>query len=630
MGTSSAAGPVAAVPRPGPAGPGGGPVAEPSSSQPLLRFLACGSVDDGKSTLIGRLLHDTRAIHEDHLAAVARDSTRFGTTGEGEIDLALVTDGLGAEREQNITIDVAYRQFRTARRRFMVADTPGHEQYTRNMVTGASTSEAAVILVDARHGVRTQTRRHSYVVALLGIRHVIVAVNKMDLVLYSRSVFNQVRTDYLGFTAALGIPDVRFVPLCALTGANVVEPSDAMPWYTGPTLLGLLETLSTGDDRGSADLRLPVQYVIRPNADFRGLAGTVATGRLEKCDEVMVLPSGLRARVGSIIAPDGEVQEAGPLAPVVVTLEDAIDVARGDMLVSPTRPPQVSTRLEADVVWMAEAPLVLGRGYWIKHTTRTTLGRFADIRYRTDVDTLAQCPVGALGLNEIGRVALELSQPVACDPYAVNRVTGAFIVIDRITNHTVGAGMIHAAESRPSAGEGTSTTADTRSAPSSSVSPSEREARLGQRGVTVLLYGPRATELAFHLERRLFDSGRIVTVLDRNAGGLADVLGISQDSSRRVRRVTQGARLLSEAGLICICPIDATDEVTIDRVRAVRAHFDLAVQLESFRDELMSSSDSLESCRPDLTLSGDARFLERNLEHILHMLQERGVLRTSH
>src|SRR5215468_7172049 len=408
----------------------------------LLRFLTCGSVDDGKSTLIGRLLHDTKGIYEDQLAAVKKDSVKHGTTGEGQIDLALLTDGLRAEREQGITIDVAYRYFSTDKRKFIIADTPGHEQYTRNMATGASTCQLAIILIDARHGVMTQTRRHSFIVSLLGIRHVVVAINKMDLVGYSQDVFERIKDDYTGFVAKLDLRDITFIPMSALKGDNVVSRSEAMPWYSGPPLLDHLETVHIASDRNLTDLRFPVQYVIRPNLDFRGFAGTVASGILRKGDEVMALPSGKRSRVKSIVTYDGELEEAFAPQAVTVTLADEVDVSRGDMLVLPQNQPHVSSEIEAMVVWMAEQPFVPGRPYTLKQTTRQVAAELASFRYGVDVNTLEHRPITRLGLNEVGHVQLSLTQALACDPYRTNAATGAFILIDRLSNNTVGAGMI--------------------------------------------------------------------------------------------------------------------------------------------------------------------------------------------
>jgi bifunctional enzyme CysN/CysC len=468
----------------------------------LLRFLTCGSVDDGKSTLIGRLLHDTKGIYEDQLAAVKRDSVKHGTTGAGQIDLALLTDGLRAEREQGITIDVAYRYFSTDKRKFIIADTPGHEQYTRNMATGASTCQLAIILIDARHGVMTQTKRHSFICALLGIKHLVIAINKMDLVGFSEERFAQIREEYLAFIAPLGFGDVQFIPLSALKGDNVVKGSAAMPWYQGPTLLKHLETVSLAGDRNLEDLRLPVQLVLRPNLNFRGFAGTIASGVLRKGDAIKVLPSGKTSRVKGIVTFNGELDEAFAPMAVTVTLEDEIDVSRGDMLVHAAsaegRPaPLVGADVEAMVVWMHEVPFVPGKSYWFKQTTRLVSGSMVELQYSVDVNTLAQKPAKRLNLNEVGRVSLALAQAMVFDPYKVNPATGAFIIIDRIANTTVGAGMILGRRQAAASTRGP-------------VSLEEKETRLGQRGATVWVARP----LAAPLERALFEEARTVVRFD--------------------------------------------------------------------------------------------------------------------
>jgi bifunctional enzyme CysN/CysC len=535
----------------------------------LLRFLTCGSVDDGKSTLIGRLLHDTKMIYEDQLAAVKRDSEKVGTTGAGEIDLALLTDGLKAEREQGITIDVAYRYFSTDRRKFIIADTPGHEQYTRNMATGASTCQLAIILIDARHGVQTQTRRHSFIVSLLGIRHVVVAINKMDLVGYSREVFERIKDEYTGFVAKLDLRDITFIPMSALKGDNVVAVSDAMPWYSGPPLLDHLETVHIASDRNLADLRFPVQYVIRPNLDFRGFAGTVASGIIRKGDEVMVLPAGTRSRVKSIVTYDGELDEAfAPLA-VTVTLADEVDVSRGDMLVHPDNPPHVSSQIEAMVVWMAEQPLVPGRTYTLKQTTQQVAAEVSTFRYGVDVNTLEHRAIARLGLNEVGYVQLSLTRPLACDPYRTNAATGAFILIDRLTNNTVGAGMIQEVGSGPRQAE----TVVTAKARESLIAPAEREQRYGQKPVTVLLVGLTSSgksRIAYALERRLWDEGRAVTVLygQNMRHGLNRDLGFTADDrSENLRRSAEVAKLMNDAGMIAIAAFVAPHEAVRERVK---------------------------------------------------------------
>ena len=532
-------------------------------------------MDDGKSTLIGRLLHDTRMIYEDQLAAVERDSVRFGTTGG--VDLALLTDGLKAEREQGITIDVAYRYFSTDRRKFIIADTPGHEQYTRNMATGASTCHVAIILIDARHGVMTQTRRHSFIVSLLGIKHVLVAINKMDLVDYAEEVFEQIKRDYTGFVAKLGISDVQFIPISALHGDNVVDKSRAMPWYLGAPLLTHLETVHIASDGNLADLRVPVQYVLRPNLDFRGFAGTIASGVLRRGDEVTALPSGRKSKVKAIVTYDAELDEAFAPMAVTVTLEDEIDVSRGDMLVHPGNTPHVSSLIEAMVVWMAEKPFTSGRSYWIKQTTRTVAGQIAELRYGVDVNTLEKHPATQLQMNEVGHVVLELNQPIAYDPYKINPATGAFIVIDRITNNTVGAGMILEHAERRTGGDlwGHAPVADRLDRRGSLVSLAEREQRLQQRGATIMLFGLTGSgkaSIAYALEKKLFDAGRTVTVLhgpDLRQGLTRDLGFTADERSENLRRSFEVARILNDTGLICVCAFVAPYDAVREKARQV-------------------------------------------------------------
>ncbi|MEN7429446.1 sulfate adenylyltransferase subunit CysN [Chromobacterium sp. TRC.1.1.SA] len=408
----------------------------------MLRFITCGSVDDGKSTLIGRLLHDSKLIFEDQLAAIERDSRKYNTTDQ-EIDLALLVDGLQAEREQGITIDVAYRYFSTEKRKFIIADCPGHEQYTRNMATGASTSNLAIILIDARRGVQTQTRRHSYIVSLLGIRHVIVAVNKMDLVDYSEDVYNRIRDEYLTFAEHLDIPDIHFVPISALRGDNVVSRTEAAPWYKGATLMHLLETIQIGHDAPLSAFRLPVQYVNRPNLDFRGFCGTIASGAVHPGDAVVALPSGKESRVKDIVTFDGRLSRACAGQAVTLTLEDEIDISRGDMLVRADEArPQVSRSFDAHLVAMGEEPLRPGKEYGFKLAGKYVTGRIEAILHRTDVNTLQDSPAGALALNEIGLCRIALNSPAAFDPYRDCRGSGSLILIDRLSNGTVAAGMI--------------------------------------------------------------------------------------------------------------------------------------------------------------------------------------------
>jgi sulfate adenylyltransferase subunit 1 len=407
----------------------------------LLRFLTCGSVDDGKSTLIGRLLHDSKMIYEDQLEAVRSDSTKHGTTGE-KIDLALLVDGLQAEREQGITIDVAYRYFSTAKRKFIIADTPGHEQYTRNMATGASTCDLAIILIDARHGVMTQTRRHSYIASLLGIRHIVVAINKMDLLDFSEAIFEKIKADYLQFAKKLGMQAVHFVPMSALDGDNVVNRSEKSPWYKGQTLMEILETVPVSADKNFTDFRFPVQYVNRPNLNFRGFCGNVASGVVRVGDEIKALPSGKSSKVKAIVTYDGDLPEAFAGQAVTLTLTDEIDISRGDMIVLAKDDVPQTNHLKAHVVWMTEKSCRTHTEYLFKFASKVVSGSIDKIDYRIDVNTQEHTQVDALQLNDIAVVDVSLNQPVIIDQYPVNRATGAFIVIDRLTNLTVGAGMV--------------------------------------------------------------------------------------------------------------------------------------------------------------------------------------------
>jgi bifunctional enzyme CysN/CysC len=410
----------------------------------LLRFSTAGSVDDGKSTLIGRLLYDSKGIFEDQLAAIERTSQRRGYS---QVDLALLTDGLRAEREQGITIDVAYRYFATPKRKFIIADTPGHVQYTRNMVTGASTADLAIVLVDARKGVLEQSHRHAFIAALLGIPHLLVAVNKMDLVGYDEAVYDRITAEFADWAAKLDVHDIQFIPISALHGDNVVQRSMAMPWYQGPSLLYHLEHVYIGSDVNLIDVRFPVQWVIRPQSDehhdYRGYAGQIASGVFRVGDDVVVLPSGRRSRVGSISTFDGELEQAAPPMSVVMRLEDDIDVARGDMICRPHNQPDVTSDFEAMVCWMTDAPLQPGGRYVIKHSTRTVKAVVDDLRYRMDVNTLHRDQAATeLGLNEIGRLRIRTSSPLLLDEYRMSRATGGFIVIDEVTQDTVGAGMV--------------------------------------------------------------------------------------------------------------------------------------------------------------------------------------------
>ncbi|MFT7004475.1 MAG: sulfate adenylyltransferase subunit 1 [Sulfurimonas sp.] len=408
----------------------------------LLRFITCGSVDDGKSTLIGRLLHDSKMIFEDQLAAIKNDTKKSGTTGE-EFDLALLVDGLASEREQGITIDVAYRYFATDKRKFIIADTPGHEQYTRNMATGASTADLAIILIDARYGVQTQTRRHSFITKLLGIKHLIIAVNKMDLVDFSEERYEEIKKEYFDFANEIGLTsDLTLIPLSALNGDNVVNISEKSPWYKGKTLMETLETLEISSDRDLTHFRLPIQYVNRPNLDFRGFCGTIASGIIKVGDSVTALPSGKSSTVKEIVTYDGNLQRAFAQQAITLTLNDEIDISRGDILVKSDEQPDQASELDVNIVWMDEEPLVKGKQYFFKRASTVVTGSIDTFYNKTDVNTLEELSANKLELNEIGFARLSLNQSIAFDSYEHIKAMGSFIIIDRITNNTVGAGMI--------------------------------------------------------------------------------------------------------------------------------------------------------------------------------------------
>jgi bifunctional enzyme CysN/CysC len=621
----------------------------------LLRFITCGSVDDGKSTLIGRLFYESKMIYEDQLAAIKKDTSRYGTTG-GEIDLALFTDGLEDERQQGITIDVAYRYFSTDKRKFIIADTPGHEQYTRNMATGASTADLAIILIDARHGVLTQTKRHSFIVSLLGIKHIVVAINKMDIVDYDEAVFEKIKSDYVDFASRLELPDVHFMPISALKGDNVVTNSPNMQWYTGSPLMTLLETVYIGSDRNMEDFRYPVQLVLRPNLNFRGFAGTIASGIIRRGDEVLSLPSRKKSRVKSIVTFDGELEEAFAPQSVTLTLEDEIDSSRGDMLVRPGNVPKVDHKFEASIVWMSEEPLVPGKQYLFKQTSKLTTGAVSTLRYRVDVNTLHREPAPALALNEIGRCAITLTAPIAFDAYRRNRTTGSFIMIDRLTNATVGAGMILDREPDDAAADhwGDSATAEHLHGESSAVTAEEREARFGQKPATILLTGLTGagkSTIAKALERKLFDLGRAVVVLD----GQNMRLGISKDlgftaaeRSENLRRSVEVAKLFNDAGILCIGAFVAPDEevrqkaaerVGRDRFLVVHLSAPLEVCRQRDTDGHYKLADTGElanfpgvsapyepPAKPDLVLPTHEWPVGKCVDAIVSLLDSRGVV----
>ncbi|MEN2508307.1 sulfate adenylyltransferase subunit CysN [Stutzerimonas stutzeri] len=609
----------------------------------LLRFLTCGNVDDGKSTLIGRLLHDSKMIYEDHLEAITRDSKKSGTTGD-DVDLALLVDGLQAEREQGITIDVAYRYFSTAKRKFIIADTPGHEQYTRNMATGASTCDLAIILVDARYGVQTQTKRHSFITSLLGIKHIVVAINKMDLMDFDQSVFEGIKADYLAFAERIELQptSLHFVPMSALKGDNVVNRSERAPWYEGQSLMEILESVEIAGDRNFDDLRFPVQYVNRPNLNFRGFAGTLASGVVRKGDEVVVLPSGKRSTVKSIVTFDGELEQATPGEAITLTLEDEIDVSRGDMLVHADNRPRIADSFDAMLVWMAEEPMLPGKKYDIKRATSYVPGSIASITHRVDVNTLEHGPASSLQLNEIGRVKVALDAPIALDGYAQNRTTGAFIIIDRLTNGTVGAGMIIA----DPVAHGTSG----HHGALAHVSTEERATRFGQQPATVLftgLSGAGKSTLAYAVERKLFDMGRAVYVLDGQNLRHDLNKGLPQDRAGRTenwRRAAHVARQFNEAGLITLAAFVAPDaegreqaKALIGSDRVVTVYVQASPQACQQRDPqglYAAGGDNIpgESFpydvpgNADLVIDTESLTVEEGARQVIDMLRKRGAI----
>ncbi|NTX31806.1 sulfate adenylyltransferase subunit CysN [Burkholderia pyrrocinia] len=536
-----------------------------AQTRDLLRFITCGSVDDGKSTLIGRLLYESNMLFDDQLTQLEADSKKVGTQG-GELDFALLVDGLSAEREQGITIDVAYRFFATARRKFIVADTPGHEQYTRNMITGASTADLAVILIDARKGVLTQTRRHSHLVALIGIKRVVLAINKMDLVDYDQAVFERIDADYRAFAAELGLAEIVSIPMSALRGDNVIVPSAQMPWYAGPTLMQHLDRLPLAA-RVTRDepFRLPVQWVNRPHLNFRGYAGSIASGEIRVGERVRVLPSGKESRVASVITQRGESDIARAGDAVTLTLADEIDVSRGDLIARADAPPEVADQFEATIVWMHDEPLLPGRPYLVKLGTQTVGASCATPKYKIDVNTREHLAARTLALNEIGVCNLSFDRPVAFDPYDRNRHTGGFIVIDRFTNDTVGAGMLHFALRRAHNVHWQAVDVD-------------RDARAVQKAQTPRivwltgLSGAGKSTIANLVEKRLHALGRHTYLLDGDnvRHGLNRDLGFTEaDRVENIRRVAEVARLMLDAGLITLVSFISPFRAERDMARAL-------------------------------------------------------------
>ncbi|MBO6587168.1 MAG: sulfate adenylyltransferase subunit CysN [Gracilimonas sp.] len=532
----------------------------------LLRFTTAGSVDDGKSTLIGRLFYDSKSIFEDQMEAIEKSSK---SSGEEDVNLALLTDGLKAEREQKITIDVAYRYFATPKRKFIIADTPGHTQYTRNMVTGASTADLAIILVDASKGLLTQSRRHAFISSLLRIPHLVVAVNKMDLVGYDEKVFNEIVSEFRSFAKKLNVSDITYIPISALKGDNVVDKSENTNWYNGSTLLHHLETVKVDASDNIVDFRFPVQYVIRPNQNFRGFSGRVASGHVRPGDEITVLPSGLSSKVKRIVTRDEDLEIAYPGDSITLTIEDEIDTSRGDMIVRKNNVPAVSNEFEAYICWMNEKDMELNKQYVLQHTTRTVQVFMEDLLYRMNVDSLTREDANKLGLNEIGRVKLKTSQPIFYDPYQVNQKTGSFIIIDPATNVTIGAGMIRAGSTESKSPKDTSE-AGIKSKQTRQKSPNvvwepwnipreEREKRNGHKASLLWftgISGAGKSTIAKELERKLWENGKQTVLLDGDQvrHGLNGDLGFSAaDRTENIRRVGEVARLFYEHGNIVIC-----------------------------------------------------------------------------
>ena len=560
----------------------------------LLRLLTAGSVDDGKSTLIGRLLFDSKKLYEDQLDALRRDSKREGHAGE-DIDYALLLDGLKAEREQGITIDVAYRYFSTSKRKFIIADTPGHEQYTRNMITGGSTANLAILLADARKGVITQTKRHTFLVSLLGIKHVVLCVNKMDLVDFKEEIYEHICEDYRKFTTQLDIPDITFIPVSALKGDNVVDISDKMPWYHGKSLLEFLETVHVSSDRNFEDLRFPVQYVIRPTLDYRGFAGRVASGVLRVGDEVMALPSKKKSKVTSIITSEGDVDYAFPPQSASFTLADEIDISRGEMVVHPSSIPHTERHFEAMLVWMDEKPMDMSTQFYIKHNSHSTKARIDEIKYKIDVNTLEKSNIEHFELNEIGRVLVTSTKPLIFDPYKKNRQTGSFILIDPITHNTVGVGMIlDLIDSKSLSNRITESQREHIVKSGSLVSQEQREKRYDQKAQTIWisgLHGSGKNELAYSLEKELFDMGKTVVLLDGKSvrSGLSKELDYSpEDRAEHHRRIAHICKLLNDQGIIVICSFISPDESVREKTKEI---------IGSDKYHLMYLDADIEYCR---------------------------------
>lgn len=610
----------------------------------LLRFITCGSVDDGKSTLIGRLLYESKLLFEDQLAAMEADSRKYGTQGD-EMDFALLVDGLAAEREQGITIDVAYRFFSTDKRKFIVADTPGHEQYTRNMVTGASTADAAILMVDARQGVVTQTRRHSFLMQLIGIRHVVVAINKMDLVDYSQQVFDDIVADYRAFADEIGLTEVTFIPMSALKGDNIIAHGEQMPWYHGTTLLGFLETVEVDDARlQGKPFRLPVQWVNRPNLDFRGFSGTIASGVIRPNDEIRVLPSGQATRVGRIVTFDGDLDQAVVGQSITLTTTEEIDISRGDVITTLDSPPQVADQFETSLVWMHDEPLYPGRPYLMKIGTQTVSATVTDIKYEVNVNTLEHTAAKQLELNGIGVCTLSINRPIPFDPYAENQDTGGFILIDRMSNDTVGAGMLHFALRRSQNIHRQHVDVD-----------KALRAELKAQKPAVLwftgLSGAGKSTIANALEKKLAAFGQHTYLLDGDnlRHGLNRDLGFTDaDRVENIRRVAEVAKLMVDAGLIVltafISPFRSERKMArrmLDEGEFIEIFVDTPLEVAEARDPKglykkarrgeLKNFTGIDSAyevpeNPDLHLKAADLPADEAADQILRLLVERGII----
>ena len=631
----------------------------------LLRFTTAGSVDDGKSTLIGRLLYDTQAVFDDKLEKI-RDASNGQAGGDGaphtdeELELALLTDGLRDEREQGITIDVAYRYFSTPKRKFIIADTPGHEQYTRNMVTGASTAQLAVVLLDARKGVLAQSKRHGFIASLLQIPHMVVAVNKMDLVDFDEGVYREIVGEYRDFAEQLDVKDITFIPISALHGDNVVNQSDNTPWYNGATLLHELETVKTTADRNMVDFRFPVQHVIRPHQDFRGFAGEVASGTVRPGQEVTVLPSGRVTRIDEITTFEGNVDEAGPGDAVVLSLDDEIDVSRGNMIVRSRNQPEVVRSIDADLCWMSEQPMKTDKAYIIQHTTRRAQAFASKIIYRIDVDTLHREEAETFELNDIGRIELTTADPLFIDPYKVNRQTGGFILIDPDTNNTVAAGMIRgSAQDVAPVGTKSESKADRTTSPNVvweglNIPREAREEQNGHRSAVLWftgLSGSGKSTVAREVEQRLFDRGCHTMMLDGDnvRHGLSGDLGFSAaDREENIRRVGEVSRLFFEQGNLTLCTFISPYQEDRDRVRSllpdgrfheVYVNCDIETCKERDPKGLYEKAESGEiknftgisapyepPADPALVIDTDALSVEACVEAVIEHLEETGLI----